>query len=165
MRPFRTAPTVPMGNRPGQMPVPVGLGNLPPFDPSRPGDWPTHENAGFFAGPPISGVPDVPGGPASVQAPPKPFYSYSNFMIQCSASQPALQQDPNRIFLLIQNQDTLASIYVSFGTQPDPSNWLVIPAGIGFVWDFNCPMNTCYVAAGAGLTVQPTGMQGTRSMR
>lgn len=138
------------------------LAGLPWFDNSAP-DYQNAvtDNDHDFEGPAQTG-----GGAAIPQPGQRQFNLYTSLALPISATAPALTDDPNRNFLLVQNLDPSTTLLVSFGAQPQTNNALQLLAGVGFVWDINAPNNSMYLnwTGGAG-TVLPIGLIGARTYR
>lgn len=141
------------------------LGDLPPFDRSAPGIWPTNRDEAFI--PPAFGpsdVPMLPGAPgvaAPVDTREINLRDFANIGIQVSATAPVWQKNFYRCYLLIQNLDAFVTILVSFGTQPNVSSALQLPPSTGFEWDSAPPNSAVYVSAIGTPTVQPIGIEGS----
>lgn len=130
----------------GQRPVgvyPGGLGELP--------STPLNENGVLSVNPPVGKPPtgnmtaptQVPG-QSRVLGDNQSSWQFITFVAGVDAIK--IQDLTYRKFFLIQNKSAAGTLYVGFGYQPNVSNGLVLPSGVGYE-PFSYPINEIWVSA------------------
>jgi hypothetical protein len=148
------------------------LRDLPAFGPqgSDRDVFPTNERRIFYP-PGGTGLPGGSYAPANPSTVPDWRFpnlnNFNSFGINVSATIPVLPVNYHRCYILIQNLDTVVTLFITFGVQPNANNSVhIIPATALttsiFEWGSVVPYSAMYIAASGVPTINPIGIEGTQ---